>query len=55
MRPQNKGLKQLRRGGIISRSGNSVRTVKPEYKCDNCNCMRYSPCNCMRKNESSDA
>jgi len=22
---------------------------KPTYKCDNCECMRYSPCGCQRK------
>lgn len=23
--------------------------TKPIYHCENCNCDRYSPCKCMRK------
>lgn len=35
----NLGLKQLRRNTTDS---------QPRYKCDNCNCIRYSPCYCMK-------
>ena len=24
---------------------------KPEYKCDNCGCMRWNPCKCKKKNK----
>ena len=24
-------------------------TKTPTYKCDNCKCMRYVPCGCMKK------
>lgn len=24
---------------------------EPTYQCNNCNCKRYSKCNCMRKNK----
>lgn len=34
------GLKKLRRNS---------ESKKPEHKCDNCGCNRYSPCNCKRK------
>lgn len=33
------GLKRLRK----------VRGNAPTHKCDNCRCMRYSKCHCIRK------
>lgn len=35
------GLKKLRK---------SQTDPKPTFKCDNCKCMRYSPCGCQKKN-----
>lgn len=38
-KPQSKGLVALRK-----------KTGKePTYECGNCNCKRYSPCTCMKK------
>jgi hypothetical protein len=34
-----KGLKRLR----------AVKGRYPTLTCDNCKCMRYTPCGCMRK------
>ena len=38
-RNRQKGLKALRRN-----KGNT-----PTYDCQNCNCKRYSPCTCKKK------
>lgn len=35
------GLKKM----VANRTGNS----KPTHKCDNCGCVRYNPCKCMKK------
>lgn len=37
-----KGLTQLR-------ASFPTKGEKPKYHCSNCNCNRYSPCNCMKK------
>ena len=39
------GLKKLRR---------NQTDKEPTYKCDNCKCMRYSPCGCQKKRNTTD-
>ena len=38
-RERQKGLKALRK----------IQGKVPTYDCKNCNCKRYSPCTCMKK------
>lgn len=37
---ETRGLKNLRRTNIDS---------SPRWKCENCKCLRYSPCYCKKK------
>jgi len=40
---ESKGLKAIRAGN------ENWTTAKPSIKCDNCGCMRYSACGCVKK------
>ena len=42
------GLRKMRKVTEV----NGRKLTKPVFKCDNCGCMRYSPCTCMRKNKA---
>lgn len=39
-----KGLKMLRKG-----ADDRNRNLKLEHKCENCGCIRYNKCTCMKK------
>jgi len=43
MNKKTKGLKKLR---------NNQTDKKPKFKCENCNCFRYSSCTCKKKGNS---
>lgn len=42
-------MQQARQLGL--RKATKNRTKTPKFKCENCNCMRYNPCYCEKKQD----
>lgn len=42
-------MSENRKGAGLKRLRSNQKDKKPTFKCDNCKCMRYAPCKCMKK------